>query len=304
MLSFRLEPLAEIVPLLRAELQSRGEAQLLVPDPDLGLGLYAGEVTAAGIHRPLTVWSDLADALEAHLLLPERAGAGQIKLHFRRYATQPAPDAAGYGPDSEWSRVNKLEDPIFLLTLTESLQRVAPPDGGRVLALGVNTGRELQALALAFPGRRFEVVGVDLDASPLAVAAASYPAGTFVQASFVQADVNALPAGLGHLGEPPYDLILALSLLQSPGVVQDRLLKTLRGLLTPGGGLVLGYPNARYRDGFLSYGARMRNYARPDFSLLMSDVTDARRRLQKYGFKVYITGKYEVLLTAVPAGRG
>jgi hypothetical protein len=31
-------------------------------------------------------------------------------------------------------------------------------------------------------------------------------------------------------------------------------------------------------------------------------VTDARRGLQKGGFKVFVTGKYELLLTAIPAG--
>lgn len=51
-----------------------------------------------------------------------------------------------------------------------------------------------------------------------------------------------------------------------------------------------------------SYGARLRNFARPDLSLLAADVTQARRGLQKQGFKVFVTGKYEVLVTAIPSG--
>ncbi|MFC6661055.1 methyltransferase domain-containing protein [Deinococcus multiflagellatus] len=163
-----------------------------------------------------------------------------------------------------------------------------------MLALGVNAGRELDALALAFPGRELDVVGIDLQADALAAAQARWP-----QAHFLALDVNALPASLGR-----FDLVLALSLLQSPGVVQDVLLARLRREhLTLGGGLILGFPNARYRDGTLSYGARMRNYARPDLSLLAADLTNARRGLQKHGYKVFVTGKYEVLLTAIPAGR-
>lgn len=263
-----------------------------VPDPDLGLGLYAGETTAAGIHRPLLVWADLADALGAHLLLPERLLGGHASLHYRAYAAAPAPDDSGYDPAGEWGRVHKLEDPILLLTLTEALRRVNPPDGGRVLALGVNSGRELEALRLAFAGRRFEVVGLDLDQRALDAAQQRYPAW-----EFVQADVNALPPTLGK-----FDLVLALSVLQSPGVIQDVLLANLRKKhLSAGGGLILGFPNARYCDGFLSYGARMRNFARPDLSLLMTDVTNARRGLQKHGFKVFVTGKYEVLVTAIAA---
>lgn len=293
-LQFTFEPLATIIPALQAALAEDGAVTLLVPDPDLGLGLYAGETTAHGIHRPLSVWVDLADALQAHLLVPERGPAGKIRLHLRAYGNAAEPDALDYDPAGEWGRVNKLEDATFLITFIEALRRVNPPHNGRVLALGVNAGHELDALRIAFPERTFEVVGVDLSAKALAVAQKRHPNGRFLTQ-----DIAALPAELGQ-----FDLVLALSILQSPGVAQDVLLANLRKKhLTAGGGLVLGFPNARYRDGYLSYGARMRNFARPDFSLLMADVTNARRGLQKHGFKVFVTGKYEVLVTAIPAGQ-
>lgn len=292
-LPFTHEPLARILPAVRAALRS-GEATLEVPDPDLGLGLYAGEAAENGVHRPWAVWTDLADLLGAHLLTPERLPGGRVRLRLRLRAAGPDPDAAGYGAGGDWARVDKLEDPVFLHTFVEALRRVNPPPGGRVLALGVNAGRELGALALALPGRELEVVGVDLDASALAAAALRFPRGTFLQL-----DVNGLPRP--ELGR--FDLVLALSLLQSPGVRQDVLLSALRRHhLTPGGGLILGYPNARYRAGELSYGARMRNFGRPDLSLLAADVSAARRGLHGRGFKVFVTGKYEVLVTAIPAG--
>lgn len=299
-LSFTLEPLSLIVPAVREALETSrlkegAEVTLEVPDPDAGLGLYAGELGAAGRHRPWSVWVDLADALGAHLRTPQRAGPGRVRFGLRPYAAAPAPDAEGYGADSDWGRVDKLEDPVLLLTLVEALRRIGPPAGGRVLALGVNTGRELDALALAFPDRSFKVVGVDSDASALGQARRRHPAG-----SFVELDVARLPSA--ELDR--FDVILALSLLQSPGVRRDVLLKALcRHHLTETGGLVLGFPNARYRDGTLSYGARMKNFARPDLSLLCADVTDTRRDLQKRGFQVFVTGKYEVLLTALPVGQ-
>ncbi|GAA0512898.1 class I SAM-dependent methyltransferase [Deinococcus depolymerans] len=281
-----------LLPAVRDRLRAAGEVTLEVPDPDAGLGRYAGEVTRHGVHRPWHTWTDLADLLGAHLLTPDRAGEGRVRLTLRTHAPARDPDHAGYGPDGDWARVNKLEDPVFLATFTEALRRVNPPQGGRVLALGVNAGHELDALPLAFPGRPLTVVGVDLDPAAAQAARERHP-----HATVLAADVNALPPELGR-----FDLILALSLLQSPGVTQDVLLAALRRHhLTPTGGLILGYPNARYRDGTLSYGARMRNYARPDLSLLSADVTNARRGLQKHGFKVFVTGKYEVLLTAIPA---
>ncbi|THF68464.1 class I SAM-dependent methyltransferase [Deinococcus sp. Arct2-2] len=293
-LAFTTEPMSLILPAVRRVLADAGRVTFTVPDPDLGLGLYAGETTSEGIHRPLSVWTDLADLLGAHLHTPEVLGVGQIRLTLQRYAPAPAPDAAGYGTDGDWARVNKLEDPVFLATFVEALRRVNPPPGGRVLALGVNAGRELEALALAFSDRTFEVLGVDVDESALATARTRHPSFTFSVL-----DVNTLP--LPELGT--FDLVLALSLLQSPGIVPHDLLRAIRRHhLTPTGGLILGFPNARYLDGHLSYGARMKNYARPDLSLLCADVTQARRQLQKHGFKVFVTGKYEVLVTAIPAG--
>lgn len=311
-LSFSAEPMSVILPAVRRALAQAGEVTLCVPDPAPGVGLYAGEVrpegspdavpegkfpeaNCAALHRPLSTWTDLADLLGAHCWPLPPGPPGTLRLHLRAYAAAPAPDQAGYGPHTAWARVNKLEDPTFLLTFIEALRRVNPPVGGRVLALGVNAGHELEALALAFPGRRLDVLGLDLEAAALAAAQRRFPAGRFMTL-----DVNTLP--LPELGT--FDLVLALSLLQSPGVRQDVLLSALRKHhLSAGGGLILGYPNARYRDGHLSYGARMRNFERPDLSLLLSDVADARRTLQKHGYKVFVTGKYELLLTAIPAAQ-
>ena len=291
--TFSTEPMLVILPTLRDALERHGSVVFLVPHPDLGVGKFAGEVTPAGIHRPLSAWVDLADLLGAHLLTPEIVSDTQIRLRLQKYAPTHAPDDLGYGPDGDWARVDKLEDPVFLLTFVEALRRVNPLSGGRVLSLGVNAGRELDALKLAFPERVFEVLGVDIEAAALNAAKRKHP-----NWDFRVLDVNNLPDPT--LGQ--FDLIVALSLLQSPGVKQDVLLSALRKHhLMSAGGLILGFPNARYRDGFLSYGARMRNYARPDFSLLMADATNARRTLQKHGFKVFVTGKYEVLVTAIPA---
>lgn len=293
-LAFRLEPLSTIIPALRRALRAGGAVAFTVPDPDAGLGLYAGETTAHGIHRPWSVWVEVADLLGAHLLTPERAGAGLVRVRLQAWVPTSEPDAAGYGAGSDWARVDKLEDPTFLLSFVEALRRVDPPPGGRVLVLGVNRGRELDALPLAFPERIFEVHGVDLDASALELARARHP-----EVTFHTLDVTTLPRP--ELGT--FDLVIALSLLQSPGIRQDVLLAALRRYhLTPTGGLILGYPNARYRDGTLSPGARVRNFARPDHSLIMADVTEARRGLHGRGFKVFVTGRHEILVTAIPAG--
>lgn len=291
--TYTTEPMAEIFDRLRAELREQDEASLRVPDPDTGhlLGLYPGEVGPAGVHRPYLTWTDLADLLDAHLLtpLPE---APYVLLRFRRRPTAtPDRSARRYAAGSEFGRLDKLEDPHFLHDLREALTRAALRPGARVLSLGVNSGRELAVLDQVYRGQALEVLGLDLEPSALEQAQARFP-----DYRFQQRDVTA--PGLADFG--PFDVVLALSLLQSPGIVQEDLLRTLRGpLLAPAGTLILGFPNVRYRGGDPSYGARMLNFTRPDLSLLMRDVTHARRHLQRHGFTVYVTGKYEVLVTGV-----
>ena len=294
--TFSTEPLGTVLAWLRAELQGRGEARLKVPDPDAGhaLGLYAGEAGPAGIHRPYLTWTDAADLLDAQFLTPVRLGE-HVQLHFRRRQLQPPDRTPGrYAADSQFARINKLEDPHFLHDLAEALTRANLKPGSRVLSLGVGSGRELEVLEQVYPGHTLQVLGLDLEPSVLELAQTRHPAHEFrVQ------DVT-LP-GLPALGR--FDAVLALSLLQSPGIVQSDLLRTLRSdVLAPVGTLILGFPNARYRGGELSYGARTLNFTRPDLSLLIKDVMQARRALQGHGFTVYVTGKYEVLVTAVRRG--
>ena len=296
--TFTHEPLSQVLDWLRAELEVRGEARLNVPDPDAGhlLGLYPGEAGQIGLHRPYLTWQDAADLLDAHFLTPERLEpGGLVTLHFcRRVVPPPDRGPSRYAAGSAFSRVNKLEDPHFLHDLSEALARAKLRPGARVLSLGVSSGRELERLDEVYPGHALRVLGLDLEESALELARARYPAHEFRVRDVTR-------PGLDELGRS--DLVLALSLLQSPGVVQADLLRTLRTrLLAPAGTLILGFPNARYRGGELSYGARMLNFTRPDLSLLMRDVTAARRQLQGHGFTVYVTGKYEVLVTGVRRG--
>ena len=115
-LHFTTEPLSTLLPAVRRALAEAGEVTFSVPDPDLGVGLYAGELTAAGIHRPWQTWTDLAELLGAHLLTPERVPGGRVRVRLRAHAHRADPDAQGYGA-GEWARVDKLEDPVFLFTL-------------------------------------------------------------------------------------------------------------------------------------------------------------------------------------------
>ena len=82
---------------------------------------------------------------------------------------------------------------------------------------------------------------------------------------------------------------------------RDLLRNLVQNRLTERGALILGFPNSRYVDGEVVYGARMKNFRQAELSLLVKDLAFYKKYLQQHKFKVFITGKYDLLITAVRA---
>ncbi len=290
---FTTEPLLAII----AHLEQHASCAIEVVDPDLSRGRYAGELVEHGglpyVHRPFRTWVDLAERAGFRLLTPTRREPPWIELRFERLdpaaRLRPAHDdpTEKYGATSEFARIGKLEDPNLVLDLRDALARVGPR--ARVLDLGVNTGDELTLIAAD------EIVGVDHSASALAVARTRFPA-----ARFIEGDLNALPAlGLGR-----FDLVISLGTLQSPGIDDREVVRRIvQEHLAPDGAVILGFPNARYVDGELEHGTRMVNFTQPELGALIKDVAFYRKYLQQHGRRVFVTGKYELLITASGSGR-
>lgn len=303
---FHDEPLILILRHLKATLAEAGGVRIEVPDPDLGRGAYPGERVGPGqglVHRPLRSWCDLAEGLACRLLTPRGVDATHVSLTFEPLGPEASWHAGGtssedvspqerYGADSDFARVRKLEDAGFLLPWLEALGRVRLPGGARVLDLGVNRGDELAAFAWLEGAPDVTFVGVDHSASALAEARARFPDARH---AFLAADLNALPEGLGR-----FHLVVSVGTLQSPGVDDHALLRALvQEHLEPEATLVLGFPNSRFRDGEVVYGARVRNLRESDLSLVVKDLSFYRRYLHQHGFRTYLGGKYDLLLTAV-----
>jgi SAM-dependent methyltransferase len=274
----RREPLVEILRWLATDLEIR------VLDPDRGRGRYAGELVDVGgelhVHRPYRVWIDLAERLGLRMLTPRLAGS-YVELRFERLDR----DARWRGDYTALPA--KLEDPGVVIDLQAALARVALTAGARVLDLGCNTG-ELFAL---LPDDA-TVVGVDRSAAALAIARERWQ-----RAELIEADVSALPA-LGR-----FDLVLSVGLLQS-GALDDRALvrTVVQDLLAPAGAVIFGWPNCRYVDGEVEYGARMLNFSEPELGLVIKDIAFYRKYLQQHHRQVFVTGKHYLLVTGVSHG--
>lgn len=302
-MTFTDEPLEKIIEQLRAHLEPLPPGALLVfraPNPDLGAGLFSGEFFEREgeryRHRPLRVWLELTERLGCRLHTPELEGAFAKLTVSKLTDTSWHRDKAGretYGETSEFSRVQKLEEPTFWLDYTEALKRVSLTPKSRVLSLGVGRGDELGPFETLFNGYGLSFTGIDHSASALDAARRQFTGDNY---RFIQADLNDLEEhGLGR-----FDLIVSIATFQSPGVNGHALIREIvQNQLTERGSVILALPNCRYRDGEPVYGAKMKNFSEPDFSLVVKDLAFYRKYLQQHRFQVFVTGKYYLFLTAV-----
>jgi SAM-dependent methyltransferase len=284
------ESLTEVIAYV-CEALARGErAELDVVDPDRGAGLYAGEATGDGVHRPWRVWTELADRLSARV--SAHTNGDRVIVTFTALDRDRVPERGeateAYGKGSGFAAIKKLEDPSFVLDLREALARAKLPATASVLDVGVNTGDELALVYEAAPIAR--ITGIDHAESAIAIARQRWP-----RAEFHVADAAA-PLSLGR-----FDLVIAIGMMQS-GSLDDRAL--LRRLVQDHaqGSIILGVPNCRYVDGEISYGARMRNFAQPELGLVVKDIAFYRKYLQQHGLHVFVTGRNYLFVTGVRAG--
>ena len=69
-------------------------------------------------------------------------------------------------------------------------------------------------------------------------------------------------------------------------------------LLNRDSAIVLGFPNCRWIDGEMVYGARVPNYSFSEQSLVIKDIYWIKKYLQQHKFRVMITGKEYLFLSA------
>jgi len=295
---FRDEPLLEVIGFIRQCLADGAPIELAVLDPDLGRPRYAGEIVDGFVHRPFRVWVDLAERLGLRLLTPRPGVPPLIHLRFEPLARGGAwrgDPTEKYGTASEFARIDKREDPGFVLDLADALSRVALGPEPRILDLGVNTGEPLALIMQLMPAMSLGAatfVGVDHSASALAAAHRRF--GDRVQ--LVEADLNQVASlALGR-----FDLVVSIGTLQSAGLDDRALMRRIvQDHLTPAGAVIVGVPNCRYVDGEAVHGARMKNFRQPELGLLIKDVAFYRKYLQQHHRQVFVTGKNYLFITGV-----
>jgi len=309
--TFTNESLFDIVQYLQEALPSHRESSktlsFKVVDPDLSHELFPGEhIQVDGqtyTYRSYQQWMELAEQLDCRFLTPRLEAPHFVQIRFRPLQIQdswhktalPSGHHEKYGVDSDFFRIHKLEEPSFLIEYLESLKMVALPPGARILNIGVNKGDEFELFRKWLPSETLEsmhFVGIDHSATAMKYARTQFPEPTF---SFITADLNEFEQL--QLGQ--FDLIISIGTLHSPKLKGHDLFRILvKQHLTETGCVILGFPNCRYLDYSLRFGAKVKNYRRPELSLLFKEITYFKRYLQQQRFRVTLAGKHTLFLTA------
>ncbi len=308
---FTTETMQEIIPRLETSLEETDTVTFYIFDPDLGNG-YAGQTMeisgTAYIYRGLKAWVDLAELLKCRIMLPEKAEYPLTALTFRKLETHNSfhddtdrDREEKYGVASNFFTLQKMEEPAFLYYYIQALTNAGIGGRQRILDLGVNRGDEFGVVRKMLNIDEYEnksFTGIDHSATATAYAKECFPEENV---TFFTADITQLDDL--HLGR--FDLLISIGTLQSPEInFKPFFMKLVQEYLDKeDSALILGFPNSRWAGGEMLYGAKAPNYAMSEMSLLFNDVMFCKKYLQQKKYRVTLTGKYYIFLTATKIGR-
>lgn len=308
MKTFTSEPLSDILFWAKTSLQKSDTITFEVLNPDIGRGHYAGECITVGgssyLYRSYKAWSDLAELLFCRMLTPKISSDHTIiltyeKIDQNRSFHDSLEKEEKYGVSSHFSKIHKNEEPAFLHTYIKALQSVKVGEKTRILNLGINTGDEFELIARILTPQEYEkieFVGIDFSRSAIQEAKSRFQKSNH---HFYCHDIN----DLASLDLGRFDLIITIGTLQSSTLEFKPLFASLvQEYLTSEGAMILGFPNCRWMGGEMVYGAKAPNYPYSEMSILIKDIYYCKKYLQQKKFRVTVTGRDYLFLTATRIG--
>ena len=252
------------------------------------------------IYRGYKTWMDLAHLVQCRMLTPKTVDDEFVLIRYEKLN----PDSSfhknitekeeKYGENSIFSQIHKNEEAAFIYYYSQALKNVQIEKRVRILNLGVNSGDEFEAIQNVCENfDELELVGIDYCESAINTAKEQFKRSENV--TFYTHDINKLNSlDLGR-----FDLIISIGTLQSSNLEFNKLLMSIiQNQLKKNGAMILGFPNCRWIDGEMVYGARVKNYPFSEMGLLYKDVIFSKKYLQQKKFRVTITGKDYIFLTA------
>ncbi len=287
-----------------AELQAKEIVAFKALNPDITISIYSGNElrleNESVIYRSYKNWLDLSQQLHCKMLTPQIIDENFVLIRYEKLNADSSfhkvitQKEEKYGESSIFSQIHKNEEAAFIYYYLQALKNVNIEKRLRILNLGVNSGDEFEAIeSICENFDALELVGIDYCKSAINAAKQKFKRSENVK--FYQHDINELNSL--ELGK--FDLIISIGTLQSSNLEFNKLLMSIvQNQLKKDGAMILGFPNCRWIDGEMVYGARVKNYPFSEMGLLYKDVIFSKKYLQQKKFRVTITGKDYIFLTA------
>ena len=307
MQKFTSQTMFEIINILEEKINSIDSKETIsfeVLNPDIATSTYAGNIIIIDsieyIYRGYKSWVDLAQILYCKMLTPLLLNPNTAIIRFEKlnedisFHTADVDKEEKYGEESIFSKIHKMQEPAFLHYYKQALKNVAIDKRLRILNLGVNSGDEFELIQQYSSNfKNLELIGIDYCQSAIQEAKAKFKNSKNI--TFYTHDINDLESL--NLGK--FDLIISIGTLQSSNLEFNPLFMSIvQNQLYKDGAMILGFPNCRWLDGEMIYGARVKNYPFSEMGLLYKDVIFCKKYLQQKKFRVTLTGKEYIFLTA------
>ncbi len=301
---FTTQTIQEILPLLQTTLKNKQSIDFQVLNPDIAKSYAGTKIILKGdtyVYRGYKSWIDLAELLRCRMLTPKETAYPLVKLTFQKLAsdsfhtdTQRTQEEK-YGISSAFSQIHKMEEPAFFYYYNQALSNVKIENKRRILNLGINTADEFTVIKKRLDSTDYAdkiFIGIDHSKSVIDYAKSLYPEDNV---NFYAEDIN----HIDKLKLGRFDLLISIGTLQSPSInFKPFLMSLVQNYLQKDAAIILGFPNSRWIGGEMIYGAKAPNYAMSEMSLLFNDIIFAKKYLQQKKFRVTITGKHYLFLTA------
>jgi hypothetical protein len=305
MKKFINEEMFEIIQYLENELKTNNEISIEVLNPNIKDNVYAGEKIKIEdkefIYRSYKSWSDLAEILFCKMLVIHLY-ENTVILKFQKLNKFDSfhndlndEKNEKYGENSTFFRINKNEEPSFLYAYSNALKNVKIEEKRNILNLGINKADEFDVIKKLVDEEtlnQMNLVGIDYSKSAIEYSKTKFSEDNFV---FYNHDINKLD----ELNLKKADLLISVGTLQSSSLNFKLLFMDLiQNYLEDKGSIILGFPNCRWINGEMIYGAKAANYSYSEQSVLYKDVYFCKKYLQQKKYRVTLTGKNYLFLTA------
>ena len=244
-------------------------------------------------------WIDLSQLLYCKMITPKVIDEQTVVIRFKKidmensFHNKADTNSEKYGKDSIFATIEKNQQPAFLYYYKQALKNVNIDKRIRILNLGINNADEFEVIKQYSSNfKNLELVGIDYCQSAIDEAKKKFSNSNV---SFIACDIN----NLDTLNLGLFDLIITIGTLQSTTIdFNFTFMNLVQNYLKKDGAMILGFPNCRWIDGQMIYGAMAKNYSFSEMSILYKDAVFCKKYLQQKKFRVTLTGKDYIFLTA------